>query len=138
MVNNMNPFWVYAIPDSFILEVMPLAKNVGKWCIFVHCDDLSLFWINVRSATRAGLFWKGSKVSTDYGRKIFSLNNPKANPDEHVICVYTYDYQDAADVMRVRDALYGIGIDQPLGYKTDDDTASGIDRWAYADSGWMR
>lgn len=66
------------------------------------------------------------------------MRNPSANPSEHVICVYSYDYSDENDVKRIRQALYKIGIDQPLGYKTDEDTAAGIERWTYADSGWSR
>jgi hypothetical protein len=66
------------------------------------------------------------------------MRNPKADPDEHVICVYSYDSNDEADVIRIREALRKIGISQPLGYKTDEDTAAGIERWTYADDGWTR
>lgn len=42
----------------------------------------------------------------------------------HVICVYTYDYQDETDVTRVRDELQALGILKGT-YKSDNDTMSG-------------
>ncbi len=131
-------FWIKAHPSASLTEKMPLGKNIGKWCIFVHRDDLDVVWARVRRATKVGMFWRGSKVSTEWGQEIYRMRNPSANPSEHVICVYSYDYSDENDVKRIRQALYKIGIDQPLGYKTDEDTAAGIERWTYADSGWSR
>jgi hypothetical protein len=131
-------YWIKAYPPASISDKMPLAKNIGKWCIFVHRDDLDVVWPWVRRATRCGMFWRGSKVSTAWAQNMYRLRNPSANPDEHVICVYSYDYRDENDVKRIRQALYRIGVEQPLGYKTDADTSAGIERWTYADSGWTR
>jgi hypothetical protein len=136
--NIQNPFWVYARAPSDVAATMPLGLNVGKWCIFVHCDELEEVWANVKRATKVGLLWRGSKVSTQYANARYLMRNPSANPNEHVICVFTYDYRDEDDVMRVRQALYKIGIGQALGYKTDADTAAGIERWTFADTGWTR
>lgn len=52
--------------------------------------------------------------------------NPNAkNPNEHVICVYTYDYRDRGDVDRIRAALRDLGITWKIPYKTDAATRAG-------------
>ena len=133
-----NPFWIYANPSAAVSTKMPLGLNIGKWCIFVQKEDLEEVWECVAEATKAGRFWRGAKVSTEWAQTFYLMRNPKADPDEHVICVYSYDSNDEADVIRIREALRKIGISQPLGYKTDKDTAAGIERWTYADDGWTR
>jgi len=42
-----------------------------------------------------------------------------------VICVYTYDWTNEADVMRVRKALRDLGFTRKLPYKSDADTYAG-------------
>jgi hypothetical protein len=42
-----------------------------------------------------------------------------------MICVFTYDWTDAEDVLRVRQALRDLGITKKLGYKADEDTRAG-------------
>lgn len=39
-----------------------------------------------------------------------------------MICVYTYDYEDKDDVMRIREVLRDLGIRRPIIYKADEDT----------------
>lgn len=133
-----NPFWIYAQPSAAVVATMPLGQHVGKWCIFVQSDDLDDVWARVERATKAGKLWHGSKVSTEWAQTFYLMRNRNADPKEHVICVYTYDANDEADVMRVREELRKIGITQPLGYKTDADTGAGRERWTYADEGWAR
>ena len=38
------------------------------------------------------------------------------------MCVYTYDYEDKADVMRIREELRSLGIRREIIYKADEDT----------------
>jgi hypothetical protein len=40
----------------------------------------------------------------------------------HVICLYTYDYTDEADVVRKREALRALGIRREIIYNADEDT----------------
>lgn len=133
-----NPYWIYASPSAEVVGKMPLGQHVGKWCIFVQRDELDDVWARVEQATYAGKLWHGSKVSTHLGQKFYAMRNRNADPRQHVICVYTYDSNDYEDVMRVREELRKIGITQPLGYKTDADTAAGRERWTFADEGWAR
>jgi hypothetical protein len=43
----------------------------------------------------------------------------------HVICVYTQDWEDKEDVMRVRTKLRRLGFNRTLHYKRDKDTRAG-------------
>ncbi len=47
------------------------------------------------------------------------------NPRMKVICVYTYDWTDEADVRRVREELRALGITSKIAYKADSDTDAG-------------
>jgi len=52
--------------------------------------------------------------------------NPHATKaNTKVICVYTYDWTDESDVMRVRAELRNLGIVSKIPYKSDDDTLNG-------------
>lgn len=133
-----NPNWIYATASAEAAAAMPLGIDIGKWCVFVQREDLEDVWVRVEEATNAGRFWRGSKVSTEWANSNYLRRNPDADRNEHVICVYTHNFHDVADVMRVREELHKIGVSQALGYKTDADTAKGIERWTYADEGWAR
>ena len=52
--------------------------------------------------------------------------NPNAvSQDAKVICVYTYDWSDEADVMKIREELKKLGITRKIPYKSDEDTLAG-------------
>ena len=53
-----------------------------------------------------------------------------------LICVYTCDWRDKADVMRVRKLLRDAGFVEELGYKRDADTRAGV--YGTADEWWYR
>jgi hypothetical protein len=105
-------FWIYAYrnkgkyPDS-------IPEYSGKWLIFVNNNDIDSVWVKIRYATENGLLGNSSKVAT-----------PKINPNAvdtemKVICIYTYDYRDKEDVMRIRQEIRNIGILNKIPYKTD-------------------
>lgn len=130
-------YWEYACPPASIIQTMPLGKGIGKWCIFIEKQDRDEIWPLVAAAAEAGRFWRGVKISTEFGNENYVRRNPGTDPNEVVICVYTYDSTDEADVFRVRNELEAIGITQPLGYKTDAATAAGLDYFEYQDEGFM-
>ena len=67
-------------------------------------------------ATIKGILGAEAKVST-------AKTNPlSSNKKIHVICVYTDDWKNRDDVMRVRDELRKLGIKQKILYKADIDT----------------
>ncbi len=91
----------------------------GKWLFWVKEDDVDEVWARIREATERGRLGSQSKVAT-------ARPNPLAvDPDKRVICVYTYDWKDKTDAMRIREELRKLGITQQIPYKTDEDTLKG-------------
>jgi hypothetical protein len=95
------------------------GRNGGKWLVFAPIDAINSVWCTIREATERGELGATSKVST-------AKPNPNANDkSEKVICVFTYDHTDEADVWRIREALRQLGITQTISYKADADTFDG-------------
>ena len=44
----------------------------------------------------------------------------------YLICVYTHEWRNEVDVMRVREILRGMGVTEELGYKRDLDTVNQV------------
>lgn len=95
---------------------MPEDKNVGKWLFFVAEKYVDDTWANVKKAVENGKLWRSAKVSTAW--------RSKGGP--YVICVYTYDYNDEDDVMRIREHLREMGFKRTVSYKSDEQTAAGM------------
>src|SRR3989344_9050592 len=96
----------------------PSTINVGKWLIFVSIDEIDKIWKKVKEALKEGRLGDTAKVGTKLQRESYNSN-------EHVICVYTYDYKDKKDVMRIRQELRELGITKKIPYKSDTDTLKG-------------
>ena len=95
------------------------SENGGKWLIFVPIGRIDNVWSKIKLATEVGKLGEMSKVAT-------AKTNPNAaNSNAKVICVYTYDWTDEADVMRIRYELHQLGIIRKIPYKADEDTESG-------------
>jgi hypothetical protein len=91
---------------------------VGKWLIFVRRGSVDKVWGRIRQATEAGQLGIAAKVSTSRPSGYKSLN--------HVICVYTHDFRDKANVGEVLRRLREIGITGKLYYKSDQVTLGGV------------
>ena len=94
------------------------AEQAGKWLIFLPSSDIDGAWIKVRNATVAGELGIGAKVST-------FRDNEDSRDDKKVIYVFTADWADEADVMRVREKLKELGFTDRIGYKRNLDTYAG-------------
>jgi hypothetical protein len=95
------------------------TERCGKWLIFVPVAEIDELWVKIALATEEGRLGGSAKVAT-------SKPNPNArDPNTRVICVYTYDWTDAEDRGRVRQALRELGIQQKIPYKADQDTLAG-------------
>lgn len=116
-------YWLYAERQTGAYPQD--TDNVGKWLIFVKTDQADKTWELIKRATEEGKLGNSAKVST---RKI---DPDVGRSDRHVICVYTYNWTDEADVLRIRQALRELGVTWKIHYKSDADTIAG----KYASSG---
>ena len=117
---KMNPsevtevYWLYAIRQKGTYT-KPTPRS-GKWLVFVDRNEVDAIWAAIKQATEAGQLGGSAKVAT-------AKPNPYAtDPNTKVICVYTYDWTDEADVRRILNELRALGITQKIPYKTDTDT----------------
>jgi hypothetical protein len=85
--------------------------------VFASSDKVDNVWGRIVKSTLAGTLGIGTKVSTR------DKNDPRSR---HVICVYNADYTSMADVYRVRDELWRLGVKDRIGYKPDIYTLLGI------------
>lgn len=113
--------WIYAHRK---LGSYPKAtKQSGKWLIFTPVEKVDETWAIINEATEAGKLGDSAKVATMYPNPL------NKDPSRRVICVYTYDWTDEADVHRVRQALRELGFTWKLAYKADRDTLEGKYRY---------
>ncbi|KLK88484.1 hypothetical protein SZ63_05565 [Methanoculleus sediminis] len=92
--------------------------QVGKWLIFVAADEVDEAWRKIRDETVKGSLGISAKVST-------AKPNPDSRDERSVIYVYTRDWADEADVMRVRERLRELGFEERIGYKRNIETYRG-------------
>lgn len=90
----------------------------GKWLVFLPPEEVDPLWRRVRDATAADELGISAKVST-------AKPNPDSRDTRYVIYVYTADWQDEDEVMRVREALRALGVVDRIGYKRNIETFRG-------------
>jgi hypothetical protein len=93
-------------------------ENAGKWLIFQEPDQVDGSWKKVRDATVTGDLGISTKVST-------AKPNPESRDNRKVIYIYTRDWADETDVMRVRQKLRELGFVDRIGYKRNLETFAG-------------
>jgi hypothetical protein len=109
--------WLWA--DRQVGKYPATTRRRGKWLVFRHRSQIDEWWDRIRDAVEAGRLGSSAKVST-------ARPSPFArNPNEHVICVYTYDGEVREDVFRVREELRRLGVTWPISYKPDSTTLAG-------------
>ncbi|KAF2445813.1 DUF1917-domain-containing protein [Karstenula rhodostoma CBS 690.94] len=84
----------------------------GKWMLFPSVEDLTRIWRLVVDGVINNRLGPSAKVAPDEGK-----------PGERLICIYTKDFQDKKDVLRVLRQLVSIGVVdpklKPIYYKAD-------------------
>jgi hypothetical protein len=80
------------------------TERRGKWLLFVPVAEIDQVWEKIRVATEHGRLGGWAKVATAMPSSLAK------NPLRRVICVYTYDSTDEADVRRVRAELRALGF----------------------------
>ena len=107
-------YWLYALRQKG--SYPRSTPRSGKWLVFVDRNEVDTLWATIKQATEAGQLGGNAKVAT-------AKRNPYATGSKtKVICVYTYDWTDEADVRRIRIELRALGIAQKIPYKADVDT----------------
>ncbi len=109
--------WIYA--RRKVGSYPKATEQSGKWLIFTPVEKVDETWAVIKEATEAGKLGDSAKVATMYPNLL------NKDPSRRVICVYTYDWRDEADVHRVRQALRELGFTWKLAYKADRDTLEG-------------
>ncbi len=90
----------------------------GKWVLFFEENNVLSCWGDIKSMVEEEKI-PSAKIST-------RLQIEKGLQSRYVACVYTEDYTDEKDVMRVKDCLRDKGFEQELHYKPDIYTTLGI------------
>lgn len=111
-------------------QLMAGKLKSGKWLIFADLKSVDDIWKKIKEATEAGRLGTSAKVRS----AMPDPTEPAEWRKSRVICVYTNDWTDREDVMRVREELRNLGITDKIPYKADEDTLSG----KYAVSGHKR
>ncbi len=105
--------WIHALRKTG--EYPDGTDRSGKWLIWLGASNIDRYWQEIKEAVEQGRLSFGAKVSTAASSQV-----KQGKP--YVICVYTYDYEDKADVMRIREKLRRLGIRREIIYKADEDT----------------
>jgi len=102
-------------PENIDKIALDLNDLIGKWLIYGDEANINATWLLIGKATINGELGLSSKVSTALSRK-----------KQFVICVYTWNYLEEENVMRVRSKLFALGFQKTLYYKPDIYTKLGI------------
>ncbi|KAF2894933.1 hypothetical protein ILUMI_11241 [Ignelater luminosus] len=102
--------WLYASNEKYPYEEVNFEK-VGKWMIFPPEEKIDSIWNKIKESIKDGSLWS-CKVSTS----------------NYAIMIYTKDYTDIDDVIKVLQYLESTGLksNRVIHYKTDQQTRSGI------------
>jgi hypothetical protein len=103
--------WVWSRQNA---PVSSDENRCGKWMLFPRCAQAVSAWRIVAQAGHDGQIWL-AKIS------------PRATRGRHLICVYTADFTDQADVETVVRRLDAFGlVERTVYYKPDIFTAARI------------
>lgn len=105
--------WIYSIRKN-VDEYPHDTIYSGKYLIFCDKNNVDNIWIIIKQATENGLFGDASKVSTKLQRKLKKKLN-------YVICIYTYNKNDADDLKRIKNNMIKLGFTN-FPYKTNQQT----------------
>ncbi|MDO9539670.1 MAG: DUF1917 domain-containing protein [Methanocalculus sp.] len=94
------------------------SEDAGKWLIFLPRETTDEIWVKIRDETWAGNLGISAKVST-------AKENPSSRDDRLVIYVYTGNWRDEEEVMRIREVIRTCGITDRIGYKRNLETFAG-------------
>jgi len=120
--------WIYANSEQNNYHVK--RGRSGKWLIFEYKDEIDETWNKIKKATREGIFGTRSKDAT-------ARPSPKAsNNNFRVICIYTADFDNTADINRIAKSIRSLGIENKLIYKLNNNIVQRElnDKFRYSES----
>ncbi|RMZ69805.1 hypothetical protein GMOD_00008717 [Pyrenophora seminiperda CCB06] len=82
----------------------------GKWMLFPRAEDVTRVWRKIVTGVIDNRLGCGCKVATDNGK------------NERLLCVYTKNFENTDDVLRVLNELNSMGLvpaEKPIYYKSD-------------------
>ena len=107
-------YWIHQDNPNLSISSQ-LDDTAGKWLIFIDKCDVDDAWRKIRDATHNGELGISAKVSTAKDE----------HSDKKVIYVFTSNWEDVDDVMRVREKLKQLGFVDRIGYKRNIETYEG-------------
>lgn len=110
-------YWIVQDSPEFNPEEFDDEKG-GKWLVFIEKDETDTLWAKIRDATVEGKLGISAKVST-------AKDNPDSRDERAVIYVNTADWENEDEVMKIREVLRELGVEQRIGYKRNIETYQG-------------
>lgn len=115
-------FWHQALSPA--VKSFVSNDKTGKWCVMLTATEVDAAWAKIKAA-----------VETN--RLLCAKAATRLSSERHggsfVICVYTADWSDEADLHQSRAVLRELGFEQPLRYKRDIETINNVygteDEW---------
>ena len=89
------------LEEAIILLARTRNVVCGKWMLFVYPDQVNDAWAKIAMGTLEGDLGCAAKVATD---------TSDTDKPERLICVYTKDFSDKADVYRVLKTLKAMDL----------------------------
>jgi hypothetical protein len=87
-----------------------VEDTTGKWMIFRSTGEVDRLWPVLKNAMQQGLLGMSIKAAPGHPAK------------DKLVCVYTTDWYDVPDVVRVLGSLRTVGIEGRIYYKADAQT----------------
>lgn len=88
------------------------TEHTGKWCVFRYSACIDLAWSAVCDAV--------------IDNKLVFAKVSRARDNQHVICVYTLNWADEAEMSSSRETLSELGFNEVLAYKRDIETMNNV------------
>ena len=101
-------------------DALEAQKTIGKWQVTGSAERIDELWPELVAEAEAGTIW-AVKAMTTFGYEELAMY------DEYILTVYTPNYFDRRDVIRVREHLRDThDVTHELYYKPDIYTAKGV------------
>lgn len=101
--------WIFANYEPLMPPEGVAEERGGKWITFLRIHYVDEVWSRVRQATAEGRLTFAAKIST---------YRTMGGDGRFVLCVFTADAEDVADIMRVRDLLRAMDFKR-MSYKSN-------------------